>query len=48
MNKLAQKAEISPSTISEILNDRSNPQVYTLFKICNALECSVGELFGEE
>ena len=40
MNKLAERAELSVSTISEILNGRSNPQVYTLFKICNALECS--------
>lgn len=33
----AEKAGISPSTLNELLHERSRPQMYTLFKVCNAL-----------
>ncbi|MCC8089512.1 MAG: helix-turn-helix domain-containing protein [Rikenellaceae bacterium] len=41
---LAKKAEISPSSLSELMNGKTRPNVYTLFKLCNALEVSFAEL----
>lgn len=41
----AERAGISPSTLNELLHNRSKPQVYTLFKLCNALEVSLDDMF---
>lgn len=41
----AERAGISPSTLNELLHKRSRPQMYTLFKLCNALEVSVEDMF---
>lgn len=43
---LAQKAGISASTLNNIMNRKTNPGVYTLFKVCNALDVTLEELFG--
>ena len=46
---LAKQADISTSTVHDIMNGKTTPQLYTLLQICNALHMSVGELFdGEE
>ena len=34
---VAKKAELAQSTLSEIVNGNTHPQIYSLFKICNAL-----------
>lgn len=44
----AERAGISPSTLNELLHKRSRPQMYTLFKLCNALEVSLEDIFGVE
>lgn len=43
----ARKANISVSTLNEIMNEKTRPQLYTLFKICNALEIRISDLFEE-
>ena len=43
----ARKANISVSTLNEIMNEKTRPQLYTLFKICNALEIRMGDLFND-
>lgn len=45
-NELARKAGIASSTMSYILNGKTQPQIYTLLQICNALEINVEELFS--
>lgn len=45
---LAKKANLSTSTIHSIFNGKSNPQIYTLFQICNALEMPIDEIFDKE
>lgn len=45
---LAQKAGISSSTMSSLMNGKSRPQVYTLMLLCNALGISIHELFEDE
>lgn len=44
----AERAGISPSTLNELLHKRSRPQMYTLFKLCNALEVSLEDMFNIE
>ncbi|WP_435645216.1 helix-turn-helix domain-containing protein [Butyricicoccus porcorum] len=46
-NALAKKAGIASSTLSYILNGKTQPQVYTLLQLCNALEITIEELFRE-
>lgn len=43
---VAIKAGISTSTISYIMSGETNPQVYTLLQICNALGVQIGDLFN--
>ena len=45
--KLAQKAQISQSGLSTIINGGSSPSATTLSAIAAALGCSVAELMGE-
>ncbi len=45
---LAQKAGISASTISYILNGKTKPQVYTMLILCNALGIKITDLFERE
>lgn len=47
MYAAARKANISVSTLNEIMNEKTRPQLYTLFKICNALEIRMGDLFHD-
>lgn len=42
---VAKKAGISTSTISYIMKGETNPQVYTLMQLCNALGVQIGDLF---
>lgn len=44
---VAKKAELAQSTLSEIVNGNTHPQIYSLFKICNALEIPIQLLFSE-
>lgn len=44
MNQLAEKAEMSPSTLNEMFHGRTKPQLYSLYKLCNALEVPIAEL----
>lgn len=44
----AERARISPSTLNELLHKRSRPQMYTLFKLCNALEVPLKDMFDVE
>lgn len=44
----AERAGISPSTLNELLHKRSRPQMYTLFKLCNALGVSLEDMFDVE
>ncbi len=43
---LAKTAGISISTLNNLLTGKTSPYVYTLFKLCNAFEVSVGELLS--
>ena len=45
---LAKQAGISTSTVHDIMNGKTTPQLYTLLQICNVLNMSVGELFSEK
>lgn len=44
----AERAGISPSTLNELLHKKSRPQMYTLFKLCNALEVPLKDMFDVE
>lgn len=44
IQKLAERAEIAPSTLNELLHRRVRPQLYTIYKICNAMNISIYEL----
>lgn len=44
----AERAGISPSTLNELLHGKSRPQMYTLFKLCNALEVPLKDMFDVE
>lgn len=43
---LAQKAGISTSTMSYLMNGKTNPQLYTLLAICNVLDVSINDLLS--
>lgn len=45
---VAIKAGISTSTMSYIMSGETNPQVYTVLQICNALGIQIGELFDRK
>lgn len=45
---LAQKAEISTTTLSNCLNDKSDPRISIIQKIADALEVSMVKLFTEK
>lgn len=45
INMTAKKAGLSSSALNELMNGKTRPQVYTLFKLCNALGVSINELF---
>ncbi len=48
-NQLAYIAGVSPSTIKSILNgDSKNPGIVTITKICDGLNISVYEFFGDK
>lgn len=44
MYHLACESHISQSTLSDLFRGKTKPQVYTLFKICNALEVDIEKL----
>lgn len=44
---VAKKAGLAQSTLSEIVNGNTYPQIYSLFKICNALEVPIQLLLVE-
>ncbi len=47
-NALARRAGISQSTISAVENGMKSPTVYTLSKICRALDVTLAEFFSGE
>lgn len=47
-NKLAKRAQISQSGLSSILNGESSPQLDTIVRISDALNCNVIDLFFDE
>ncbi|MBU5481548.1 helix-turn-helix domain-containing protein [Blautia sp. MSJ-19] len=44
---LAKDAEVSPSTLHELLSGKTKPYLYTVYKLCNALDVSMMEILGE-
>ena len=38
---------MSVSTLNELLNEKTRPQLYTLYKICNALDIRIVDLFDD-
>lgn len=42
---VAIRAGISTSTMSYIVKGKTNPQVYTVLQLCNALGVQIGDLF---
>jgi transcriptional regulator with XRE-family HTH domain len=47
-NELALMCEIEKSNMSRLESGQGNPTILTLFKICDALEISIEELFKED
>lgn len=45
---LAKKAKISPATLSNLLNDNSDPRLSILGSIADALDVGIGDLFVEK
>lgn len=45
---LARAADVSPSTLHELMNGKTKPYLYTVYKICNALDISISDLLLEE
>lgn len=43
---LAAKAGVSNSTVHNLMCGQTTPYVHTIYKLCNALEISVEEVFG--
>nr|WP_295265902.1 helix-turn-helix transcriptional regulator [uncultured Blautia sp.] len=41
---LAKKADISTSTLYSLLTGKSRPYLYTVYKLCNALDISITDL----
>lgn len=44
---LARQADISTSTLHSLLSGKSRPYLYTVYKLCNALNISISELLLE-
>ena len=45
LRAVAIRAGISTSTMSYIVKGKTNPQVYTVLQLCNALGVQIGDLF---
>lgn len=45
---LANKAGISTSTISYLVNGKTKPQIYTILMLCNVLEVRISDLFDDK
>ena len=46
--QLAEKANLHPASLSQILNERVEPKPETVKRIASALEVSPSELFGKK
>ena len=42
--RIAERAQLSASTVQSLMSGKTKPCVYTLFKLCNALEVSMDEI----
>jgi transcriptional regulator with XRE-family HTH domain len=48
INKLADLSGLTQSTLDSIVNGKSrNPQIITIYKICNGLHISLAEFFSD-
>lgn len=45
---LAQKADISTSALHSMMTGKTKPYIYTVYKLCNALEIPISELLIDE
>ena len=45
---LAQKADISTSALHSMMTGKTKPYMYTVYKLCNALEIPISELLFDE
>ncbi len=45
---LAQKADISTSVLHSMMTGKTKPYMYTVYKLCNALEIPISELLIDE
>lgn len=45
---LAKAADLSKSTVHDLFNDKNKPYMFTIYKLCNALEISVKLLLEDE
>ena len=45
--RLAEKAGIASSTLNEMLHGKTAPQLYTLYKICNAMGIPISEFLED-
>ena len=45
---LAQKADISTSALHSMMTGKAKPYMYTVYKLCNALEIPISELLIDE
>lgn len=45
---LAKAADVSKSALNELISGKTKPYVYTLYKICNALDVSIEELLSDK
>lgn len=45
---LARTADVSPSTLHELMTGKTKPYLYTVYKICNALDISISDILLEE
>ena len=47
IHRLAEKAGIASSTLNEMLHGKTAPQLYTLYKICNAMGIPISEFLED-
>ena len=47
-NVLAQKSDISTSALHSMMTGKTKPYMYTVYKLCNALEIPISELLIDE
>lgn len=45
---LAIKSNLPPSTVANVLNKQTTPQLATLIAICNGLEITLAQFFNED